>query len=105
MSFSKFFDRMQVWCLLLNMPRVARFFARFGTPALPAFDDRPTLKIPVFRPAPEEMQTIAGPGWSLAEMDEDGPVEVVDFDPTYNKNANVDVATEVAFPHTKWDIN
>lgn len=102
MNIRRFFDRLQLECHLRGLHRLAQFFGRFGSPprlvAEVDFGDRPTLKVPVFVP-PEAR----GSNYSLIDADE--PLQVLDFDPTFNNNAGIDVSRDVVFPQTKLDIN
>lgn len=102
MNIRRFFDRVQISCHLLGFHRLANFFGLFGTPAFSheevAFEDRPTLKCPVYIP-PEAR----GDGYSLVDGDE--RLVYVELDPTFNDNPNIDVNREVAFASTKLDVN
>jgi hypothetical protein len=104
----KFFDLLEIWCYLLNMPKIARFFARFGTPALPrptrpvdGRDYRKDFKVPI---SYDPNMIAFGPNWSLVELDYE-PIKVIDFDSTFNKNADIDVLHDIVIPTSKFDIN
>lgn len=102
MNIRRFFDRIQIGCHLLGLHRLANFFGRFGTPVLPpeeiAFEDRPTLKCPVYIPP-----AARGDGYSLVDGDE--PIVFAEFDPTFNNNPGIDVSRDVAFASSKLDVN
>lgn len=100
MNIRRFFDNVQLRCHLLGFHRIARFFGRFGTPSLPAecidLHDRPTLEVPVFVPPSARAAT---------GIEDDGPLRVIDFDPTFNNNPGIDVSQDIMFPSSKLDIN
>ena len=106
MNVRRFFDWVQLRLHLSGFHGLAMFLGRFGTPALPSNvdeGDRPTLPDPI---TVDDLvpEVRSGPGWSLDELP-DGPVKVIDFDPTFNNNEGFDPASDLALPHTKLDIN
>ena len=94
----RFFDSLQLRLHLLGMHRAATFFGRFGSPALDTYD-RPT--VPDMLPYGGRV----GASWALDELPSDVPLVALDFDPTFNKNINIDVSRDVAFPNSKQDVN
>lgn len=101
----RFFDRLQVGLYLLGMDRLASFLRRFGTPTLPspepAFEDRPTLKVPVFV-APEARGDV---------KDDYGPIDVEEpkviyYEPNAHHSVTADVdPKDIVYPATKYDVN
>lgn len=102
----KFFDRVQIWLYLAGFSRLANLIGVLGSPPQLSAgneDDRITLPEPV---NVEDLVPNArsGPGWSLDEF-EIGPLKVIDFDVTFNKNPGIDMNRDIALPHTKLDVN
>lgn len=100
----KAFDRFQIALHLLGLHRLASLVGRFGTPTPPApqpddISDRPTLEVPVYIPPSDRGVSYCG------QDDEGGPLQVLNFDPTFNDNPNIDVARDIAIPSSKYDIN
>ena len=102
-----FCDWLQVWCYVHDLMSLGRFFGRYGHrakfKAMLAEEHKPDAEVPTLRNP--SVPPRSGPGWSLDEIVSDGPLKVVEFDPTFNKNASIDVANDVALPTTKHDIN
>jgi len=100
-----FIDRLQIWLYLAGYPRLAAFVGQFGTPPLlqaGSEDDRITLpEITVVYEDPSRQ----GANWCLDELPDTGPLKIIDFDPTFNDNKDIDVGREVAFPTTPLDVN
>lgn len=95
----RFFDRVQIFLHLLGMHRLATLAGRFGTPEPEvSFYDRPTLEVPVYV-APSQR------GANYCLQDENCPMQVLNFDPTFTNNEGIDVSRDIAFPVTKYDIN
>jgi hypothetical protein len=105
----KFFDGLQVWAYLAGFNRLARAIGRFGSEPLNAAglseNDRPTLPDPI-QPVPviAAYDTRSGPGWSLDEF-KIGPLRIVNFDPSFSKNDDIDFANDLSFPVDKYHVN
>jgi hypothetical protein len=91
MNVRRFFDRVQLNLHLFGFHRLALFFGRLGTSALPSEvdeHDRPTLP------------------YGIRAVEVLGPrMQVLEFDPTFNHNPGIDFEKDLAFPTTKLDIN
>lgn len=111
MSVRRFFNWLQLHLHLLGMHEIAMFCGRFGTPALESDvdpGDRPTIPYGEYEPVgegdliPDEVTT---PRWSLDELPDTGPLEVLNFDNTFRENSGIDVTADIAFPTSEHDIN
>ncbi len=104
MNIRRIFDRIQIGCHLLGLHRLANFVGRFGSPVIEvkelSFEDRPTIECPVYIPPSARSENC-----SLDEVENCGPLKALDFDPTFNKNSDIDISRDIMFPSTKLDIN
>jgi len=107
----KFIDSLQIWLYLTGFTTLARLVGKLGTEARPVrmlvqgadvVQDDDDIHERITVPAPDPSR--AGPGWSLDEV-EAGPLKIIDFDPTFNRNKGIDASRDVAFPNTKLDVN
>lgn len=101
MNIRRFFDYIQLRCHLLGLHQLAQFLGRFGTPPLSAevidIHDRPTLEVPVFVPPAAKL--------AVNESEDVEPLQVIEFDPTFNNNPSIDFSRDIMFPSTKYDVN
>ena len=99
----RFIDSLQIWLYLTGFTTLARLVGKLGTvPQLVASNEDDRITLPA--PAPPTDPSRSGPGWSLDEF-ETGPIKIINFDPTFNGNQGIDPSRDVAFPHSKLDVN
>ena len=85
-------DRLQIWLYLGGNTELARFVGRWGSEAhiIPGVPDSERDTLPEIEEG----------------FDPDGPLELLNFDPTFRTpNKGIDAAKDLAFPTHKYDIN
>ena len=95
MRWRKLLDRLQAWLYLAGFSRLARFIGRWCSP--PDLAPMPLLSMPTHH---TEHCT-----WTLDDTDPTVPLCIIDFDPRFRHNPGIDVARDVAWPTSKYDVN
>lgn len=89
-------DNLQVFLHRCGLHRLAGWVGQWGTLPEPCVDVN-------WHPA--GTITSSGPGWALHEVQIDGPLRTVNFDPTFRKKQGFDPYAELAWPTHLHDIN
>jgi hypothetical protein len=91
----KLIDAVQVWLYLQSRDRLALAVGRLGTVAEPVLGQS---EAPTPKPKCEDR-------WTTEDYHDSEPLQVIDFDPFWNNNDDIDVERDIAIPTSKLDIN